>query len=126
MNSLSVIGRLGRDPETKYLPDDKAVCTFSLAVNRRGGKKEKEPPMWLQIAAFGKLAEICQQYLKKGRQVAVTGSIDINEYTNRARRSKNVRERGGNTSRFSQQQRRTIETGERSAEGADSARRGDR
>lgn len=83
MNSLSIIGRLGRDPETKYLPDGKAVCSFSLAVDRRSGKKEKEQPMWFQIAAFGKLGEICQQYLKKGRQVAVTGSIDIHEYTAR-------------------------------------------
>jgi single-strand DNA-binding protein len=83
MNNLSVIGRLGRDPETKFLPDGKAVCSFSIAVDRRSGKKEKEPPMWFQVAAFGKLAEICQQYLKKGRQVAVTGSIDIHEYTAR-------------------------------------------
>lgn len=83
MNTLSVIGHLGRDPETKYLPDGKTVCSFSIAVDRKNGKKEKQAPMWLQVGTFGKLAEVCQQYLKKGRQVAVTGSIDIHEYTAR-------------------------------------------
>jgi single-strand DNA-binding protein len=80
LNTITVIGNLGHDPSLRNLDDGTAVCSFSLAVRR--GKKDM-PPMWLQVACFGKQAEACKQYLAKGARVGVTGALDIREYTGR-------------------------------------------
>ena len=78
VNKIILIGNLGKDPEVKFLPDGKAVCTFSLATaenykDKDGQKVEKTE--WHNIVAFGKLAEICGEWLKKGKQVYVEGKI---------------------------------------------------
>ena len=68
-NLVILIGNLGRDCETKYTQDGKAVCNFSLAVTER----KDQDAEWFNIVAWEKLAEICQKYLKKGSQVYVEG-----------------------------------------------------
>lgn len=79
MNKVILTGRLGIDPELKYTTSGKAFSKFTLATNERWkdseGNKQKKTT-WHKIVAWGKLAEICGEYLKKGSQVMVEGRIE--------------------------------------------------
>lgn len=81
MNKISLIGRLGRDPEVKQTTNGKAVATFTLAVDRRfknaSGQKEAD---WVNIVAWDKSAELIGQYVKKGDQIGVVGRLQIRNY----------------------------------------------
>jgi single-strand DNA-binding protein len=77
MNHITLIGRLTRDPELRYTPNGVAVTNFDLAVDRPGEKKETD---FIRIIAWQKTAELCANYLKKGRQVAVEGRLQIRSY----------------------------------------------
>ena len=84
LNKVILIGRLGRDPECRYLPNGDAVCNFSLATteswkDQSGQKKERTE--WHNITMYRKLAEIAAQYLKKGSQVYIEGRIQSRKYT---------------------------------------------
>ncbi len=73
-----IVGNLGRDPEMRYTPDGKPVTNFSVAVSRRAassGGEQREETEWFRVTAFGKLAEICNEYLSKGRKVFVEGRL---------------------------------------------------
>ena len=76
--STTVIGRLGKDPEMRFTPSGQAVTSFSVATDRsytdKDGNRAKETT-WFKVAAWGKLAEICNTYLKKGSLVLVEGRI---------------------------------------------------
>jgi len=82
--TIIIVGRLGRDPEMRYTPTGKAVTSFSIATDRRwtdpNGVKQKETA-WFRISAWGKLAEICNEYLKKGSQVIVEGRLNVDPKT---------------------------------------------
>ena len=78
MNKLTIIGNLTRDPETRVAQSGSNVCTFTVAVNRRG-KDDKAD--FFRVSAWNKLAETCQQYLAKGRKVAVAGPVSVSTYT---------------------------------------------
>lgn len=78
LNQCNFIGRLGRDPETRYQASGDAITSFSLAVGWK--TKDKEGTEWVRIVAFGKLAEICGEYLRKGKQVYVSGRMRTREY----------------------------------------------
>lgn len=75
---ITIVGNLGGDPEMRYLPNGKAVTNFSVATNRRwtgqDGEK-KEETCWFRVSAWERQAETCNQYLSKGRQVMVEGTI---------------------------------------------------
>lgn len=73
---ISLIGNLGREPEMKYLPDGKAVTSFSIAVS--SGRKD-DPPAWFKVTAWEKLAEVCNQYLAKGSKVFVKGVLQYDK-----------------------------------------------
>jgi single-strand DNA-binding protein len=79
MNNVQLIGRLTRDPETRYTAGQMAVCTFTIAIDRqkKDGEKKADFP---RITVFGKQAESVGQYLKKGRLVGVQGSISTGSY----------------------------------------------
>ena len=78
MHRITVIGRLGRDPEMRYTLTGQAVTSFSLASdNKRNGENNTE---WFNCSAWGKLADICNQYLTKGSQVYVEGPLTKREY----------------------------------------------
>lgn len=81
LNRCEFIGRLGKDPETRHSPDGSAVCNFSLAVGWK--TKEKEGVEWVRIVAFGKLAEICGEYLTKGKQVYVSGRMTTRKWADK-------------------------------------------
>lgn len=78
LNKVMIIGRLGQDPEMRYTPSGRPLTKFQLAANRTwttaDGEKKSETE-WFNIVAWGKLAEICNQYLKKGQQVYVEGRL---------------------------------------------------
>ena len=83
LNRVQLIGRLGRDPETRFIPTGRKVCTFSLAVNRRWKSKEgetREATDWFNVEAWGRLGEICQEYLTKGSLVYVEGRLQTDRY----------------------------------------------
>lgn len=83
LNKVMLIGNLGKDPELKYTPGGQAVATFSLATTRKWKDKEgneKEDTQWHNIKVWGRLAEIAQQYLKKGRQLYVEGRLETRQY----------------------------------------------
>jgi single-strand DNA-binding protein len=83
LNRVQLIGRLGRDPETKFTPTGKKVTTFSLAVGNRWKDKSgetKESTEWVNIEAWGRLGEVCQEYLKKGSLVFLEGRLKTDKY----------------------------------------------
>ena len=79
VNKVIVVGNLGKDPETRFLPDGKAVCNFSVATTDKWTDKatneKKEATEWHRVSSFGRLAEICGEYLKKGSQVYIEGKL---------------------------------------------------
>ncbi len=76
-----MIGNLTADPELKTTPSGTAVCTFRLAVERRFKDKDgNKQTDFISIVAWRQLAELCQRYLSKGRQAAVSGSLQIRSY----------------------------------------------
>jgi len=73
LNKVMIVGNVGKEPELRYTPAGHAVCNFSVAVNSK--YKEEETTEWFRVTAWAKLAETCNQYLEKGRQVYVEGRL---------------------------------------------------
>lgn len=73
-----IIGRLGADPEMRFAPNGQPVTNFSVATNRKyknsGGEEVKET-VWFKVSAWGKMAEVCNNYLRKGSQVYIEGRL---------------------------------------------------
>ncbi len=86
VNKVILVGRLGRDPETRYTGAGQAVCNFSMATDEtfkdRSGERQKRTE-WHKIVVWGKQAEIAQQYLKKGSQIYLEGRIQSREWTDK-------------------------------------------
>jgi single-strand DNA-binding protein len=84
INKMIVLGRLGKDPEVRYLQDGKAVANFSVATSEEWKDKatgeKKERVEWHKIVVFGRLAEICGQYLSKGKQIYVDGRLQTRSW----------------------------------------------
>ena len=84
LNSVQLIGNLTRDPELRYTPSGSAVCTFGLATNRSwttdAGEKREETEFH-RIVSWNKLAELCSQFLVKGRKVYVEGRLSTRSWT---------------------------------------------
>jgi single-strand DNA-binding protein len=83
VNKVIVLGRLGQDPELRYTPSGAAVCNFSLAtsenwVDKSGQKQEKTE--WHRVVVWGKLGELCNQYLSKGRQAYLEGKLQTRSW----------------------------------------------
>jgi single-strand DNA-binding protein len=83
LNKVQLIGNLGKNPETRFTPKGNAVCSFTVAVNRRwkgADGESKEATDWFNVETWGKLGEICQQYLAKGRLVFIEGRLQTDRY----------------------------------------------
>jgi len=82
LNRVQLIGRLGKDPELRFTPNGKKVAHFSMAVSQRwkSNGETKEYTEWVNVEAWGRLAEICQQYLGKGRLVYIDGRLKTDRY----------------------------------------------
>lgn len=83
VNKVMLIGNLGRDPETRFTPGGKAVTKFSLATSNTftdGEGKKQQLTEWHNVVVWGKQGEACGQYLQKGRQVYIEGSLRYRDY----------------------------------------------
>ena len=86
LNKVILIGRLGRDPETRFMPNGDAVCNFSIATSEKYTDKNgqrQEVSEWHNVTMYRKLAEIAGQYLKQGSQVYIEGKIKSRKYTDK-------------------------------------------
>ena len=85
-NKIVIVGHLGRDPELRYTPQGTALCKFSVATSERRkntvGEME-DHTTWFRITAWGRVAELANEYLAKGRQVYIEGRFRLEEYTDR-------------------------------------------
>ncbi|MEZ0397245.1 MAG: single-stranded DNA-binding protein [Anaerolineales bacterium] len=83
-HTLIIVGNVGRDPEMRYTPSGQAVTSFSVATNRQytnnNGELVKET-IWFRISAWGKQAEVCNQYLRKGSKVLIEGRLTADQNT---------------------------------------------
>src|SRR5437868_7368015 len=95
LNRVQLIGNLTRDPELRYTPNGNAVCTFGLATNRNwttdSGEKREEVDFH-RIVAWNKLAELCSQFLVKGRKVYVEGRLSTRNWTGQDGQQKSTTE----------------------------------
>lgn len=83
LNSVVIVGRAGKDPEIKYFESGSVKANFTLAVNRFAGKDNRETD-WFNIDTWGRTAEVVGEYLKKGREVAVSGRLAVRYYNDDA------------------------------------------
>lgn len=87
VNKVILVGNLGKDPEVRYTPSGMAVCNFSIATtenwkDKEGAKQDKTE--WHKIVTFGKLAEICGEYLAKGKQVYIEGRLQTRAWDDKS------------------------------------------
>ena len=82
LNRVQLIGYLGKDPESRFTPNGKKVVHFSLAVTQhwKSGGESKEATEWVNVEAWERLGEVCQQYLKKGSLVYLEGRLKTDRY----------------------------------------------
>lgn len=103
VNKVILVGNLGRDPELRYTQNGQAVANFSLATTDRWNSKEgqrEERTEWHRIVAWGKTAELCAQYLGKGRSVYLEGRIQSREWEDREGQKRNTTEIVAQTIQF--------------------------
>lgn len=120
VNKVILLGRLGKDPELKYTPSGAAVCNFSIATSEawqdKAGQKQ-ERVEWTNIIVWNKLAELCNQYLAKGRQAYIEGSLQTRSWDDKNGQKRYTTEVVASVVRFV-----GGAPGERSADGASSNR----
>ena len=83
VNKFIGIGNLGKDPEMRFMPDGKAVTNFSIAISEKYKDKsgeQKEVTEWVNVVFFGKLAEVCGEWLKKGQSIYIEGKLKTEKY----------------------------------------------
>ena len=83
INKVIIVGHLGKDPEIRYTQSGSAVCNFSVATSRKWNDKDgtkHEETEWHRIVAFGKLAEICGEYITKGNLVGIEGRLQTRKW----------------------------------------------
>ncbi len=83
LNRVQLIGRLGKEPETRALPSGRKVCSFSLAVDRRwknGDGETREVTEWFTVETWGRIGEVCQEYLAKGRLIYLEGRVQTDHW----------------------------------------------
>jgi single-strand DNA-binding protein len=103
VNKVILLGNLGKDPELRYTPQQTPVCTFSLATGERrkdAGGNWVDHTEWHNVVVFGKTAENCSQYLKKGRQAYVEGRIQTRKWQDKEGKDRWTTEIIGNTVQF--------------------------
>ena len=81
INTVSLVGRAGREPDVKYFESGSTVANFTLAVNRRS---KNEEPDWFNLEIWGKQAQIAADYVKKGSLIGITGSFKIDSWKDKS------------------------------------------
>lgn len=83
-HTLIIVGNVGKDPEMRYTPSGQAVTSFSVATNRQyttGNGEQVKETVWFRVTTWGKQAEVCNQYVKKGMKVLVEGRLTPDKAT---------------------------------------------
>ena len=84
INKVILVGNLGQDPEIRYTQDGRPICNFSIATSETWKDKDtgerKEKTEWHRVVVFGKLAEICGEYLAKGKQIYIEGKLQTRSW----------------------------------------------
>ncbi|MCD8485514.1 single-stranded DNA-binding protein [Geitlerinema calcuttense] len=91
LNVVTLVGRVGGDPDVKYFESGSVVCNLTLAVNRRTSKSDE--PDWFNLEIWGKTAEVAANYVRKGSLIGITGALKFDHWQDRstgANRSKPV------------------------------------
>ena len=95
INKVILLGNVGREPELRQTRDGRSIATFSLATNRsylnKSGEREEETE-WHRVVSFGRLADVCGQYLEKGRPVYLEGKIHTHQWADKEGNSRNTTE----------------------------------
>jgi single-strand DNA-binding protein len=103
VNKVILVGRLGQDPELRYTASGQGVCNFSLATSEswtdKSGQKQDKAE-WHRIVAWGKVGELCNQYLKKGRQVYLEGSLQTRNWETKDGQKRSTTEINARTVQF--------------------------
>jgi len=103
VNKVIILGRLGQNPEMKYTPSGAGVCNFSVATSEnwtdKSGQKQ-ERTEWHRIVVWGKLAELCNQYLAKGRQVYLEGRLQTRQWEDKQGQKRYTTEINASTIQF--------------------------
>ena len=103
VNKVILVGRLGQNPEVRYTPSGAAVCNFSVATNEtwndKSGQKQ-ERTEWHRVVVWGKLAELCNQYLQKGRQVYLEGRLQTRQWQDKDNQTRYTTEIQAQTVQF--------------------------
>ena len=81
LNVVTLVGRVGGDPDVKYFESGTVKCSLTLAVNRRS--KNSDQPDWFNLEIWGKTAQIAADYVRKGSQIGVTGSLKFDRWQDR-------------------------------------------
>ena len=104
VNKVILLGNLGRDPELRYTPGGQPVANFSIATsdswNKKDGSGREERTEWHRIVAWGRTAELCAQYLSKGRTVYIEGRLQTREWENKEGQKQRTTEIVANTVQF--------------------------
>lgn len=104
VNKVIILGRLGQDPELKYTPSGAAVCNFSVATsetwNDKNSGQKQERTEWHRVVVWGKLAELCNQYLAKGRQAFVEGRLQTRSWDDKSGQKRYTTEINATTVQF--------------------------
>jgi single-strand DNA-binding protein len=104
VNKVILLGRLGQDPELKYTPSGAPVCTFSLATSEswtdKASGQKQEKTEWHRVVVWNKLAELCNQYLSKGRQAFVEGRLQTRSWDDQNGQKKYMTEINASTVQF--------------------------
>jgi single-strand DNA-binding protein len=104
INKVILIGNLGKDPEVRFTPSGQAVANFNIATSESWTDKttgqKQERTEWHRIVVWGKLGELCGEYLKKGRQCYVEGRLQTREWTDKEGKKKYTTEVVANTVQF--------------------------
>ncbi|MCU0569724.1 MAG: single-stranded DNA-binding protein [Oculatellaceae cyanobacterium Prado106] len=82
LNSVTLVGRAGRDPEVRYFESGSVVCRFTLAVRRR--RRDSEEPDWFDLEIWGQPAQTAADYVKKGSLIGVSGSLKFDHWQDRS------------------------------------------
>ena len=80
MNCVSLIGRIGQAPDLRYTPTGTALCKFSLAVDGRKGQNGEKETHWIDCVAWKQTAELINEHCTKGKQIGVTGRLNVNQW----------------------------------------------
>lgn len=88
LNLVTLVGRVGRDPEVRYFESGSVVCKLTLAVDRR--RKDSEDPDWFNLELWGKIAEVAANYARKGSLIGISGALKFDRWQDKTTKAERM------------------------------------